>query len=603
VRTKIASADSTLEPEWFWGPNGMDERFPVLSLPGCHQLCSGDGSWYFDAGQRFMTWLLPVILLVGNMDVSPLDKWRYLEVFHLLGDPISSMWSFLAGVGTWGFCFSLAKTNLELFPGLDERQLGTILAAIEEMTGPEEHPLHCLAEIVFPANVKQEQADTERPISAKKLMQSSHQSCEMSEPPGQGIRIVVSEGRDQDAAGEENEDARAPEGDHASTVAVRALPPEMVKILKDAAFEIADSRTDDIIRTSFAVCLYILQLLSAFITVVGGGNSSPPGGRIGTAMILTWLIPAIMLSNSVGGFASRRSCFRIIRKFIYKIRAEQRRQQLLLRLKEMQKQNRLQERIQEKQDQIQGDRKRVQKELQDLMQQLLQHNDREAQHAPTSPTLLGLTLSDSEAFFRNQRWSGGSDLYRPTKSHKFDPRSKQSTQTTLALSSGPVLISFIFGSAIIWKTPPYGFNCRSLLLLGITLLWFLTAFLTQATWRLFGHLISRRGHWHLVFWKDIAVAVPSVLLIFLSSAGLFNTCYCWSFRISKGRTGAHVPLNVTSEFDRLDGKLYPILVALCLFLQFALFFAMRRVGRPGFQLLRWPETERQREFSRICLGR
>jgi hypothetical protein len=588
VRTKIASADSTLEAKWFWGPNGMDERFPILSLPGCYQLCNGDSRWYIDAGPRFMTWLLPAVLLIGNMDVSPLDKWRYLEVFHLLGDPINSMWSLLARVGVWSSCFFLAKKKLEQFPGLDERQLGTILAAIDETIGSEENPLDCLTEIVFPGNTKQEQACTERSNSSNKILQSSHQSYEMSDLPGQCIRIVVNERRDQDAANEVYEDGKAPEGGHLISAAVRVSSPETVKILKDAAFDIADSRTDDIIRTTFAVCLFLLQLLSAFITVLGGGNNSPPGGRIAIVMLLTWLIPAIMLSNSVGGFASRRTCFRIIRKVVCKIRTEQHRQQLLCRVRELQKQIPLQERLQERKD--------LRKELQDLMQHLLENNDQEAQNVLTEQTPLETTLRNSEAFFRNQRWSGGSDLYRPNKYHQFGPCSKQSTRTMLALSIGPVLISLVFGSAILWKTPPYGFNCRSLMLLIITLSWSLSAFLTQATWELLGRQLGRRGHWHLVVWKDAAVAIPTVLFLFLSSAGLFNTCYCRSFAISKGWIGARVPLNVTSEFDQLNGKLYPILAASCLFFQFAFFLAMRRVGRQGFRLMRWPDKERQLEF-------
>jgi hypothetical protein len=576
---KIKYEKDTLKQEWFWRSNGMDVQYPVLSLSGCHHFCNWDGRWYFDVGQRLMTWLFPVVLLVGNMDVSPLDKWRYLEVFHLLGDPIDSMWSLLAKVEAWSFCLFLAKRNFGLFLGLTERQLGTILAAIEEIIGPKGNPLLCLTEIVFPGNASQEEADSKQPISTKILTLSSNQSYKMSNQSGQGIRAVVIESTDQ-----EDEGTNAPEEARLISAAPLSLSPNMIKILKDAAYEIADSRTDDIIRTAFAVCLYILQLVSAFVTVMGGGNSSPPGGRIGTAMLLTWLIPAIMLSNSVGGFTSRRSCFRSIRKMGKNIRAEQKRKRLHLRLQQIQEQLRLQRQVGEKQEQLQ-------KELQELMQCLLKP-DGEAQNAPARETMLEINIGDENAFFRDQRWSGGSDVYRPEKSHRFDTRSKKYTRTMLALSISPIFVSFIFGSAIIGKTPPYGFNCRSVALLGITFAWLFSALSTHLTWKLG---LTERRRWYLVFWKDVAVAVPSVLLVFLSSAGLFNTCDCWSFKISKHQD-AHVPLNVTSEFEQLDGKIYPILVALCLFLQFALFLAMRVVGRPGFKLMRWPERKKQMEF-------
>lgn len=586
VRDKIKYENAMLKPEWF-RTNGMDEQYPDVSLTGCYDLCNGDGRWYFDAGQRLMTWLLPVFLLVGNIDVSPLDKWRYLEVFHLLGDPIDFMWSLLAKVGAWSFCFSLAKRNLKAFPGMTVRQLGTILAAIEEIIGPNNDPLHCLTEILASGKAVQADPDLEQPISTKNLPQSSHQSYEMSDLPAKAITISVNKATDQGTADWGNEAATAPEEALIGFPGTPAFSAEIVQILKDTAFEVADSRTDDIIRTTFAVCFYILQLLSAFIAVMGGGNSSPPGGRIGTAMLLTWLIPAVLLSNSVGGFASRRTCFRVIRKMVDKIRAEQVRQRLLLRLQQLQEQFQRQGQDQARQDQLQ-------KESQDVMQCLLQ-KDVEDPSAATRETTLETIFGKEEAFFREQRWRGGSDVYRPEKSRHFDPRSKKYTRSILALSVGPVFVSFIFGSAILWKTPPFGFNCRSFMLFGIMLAWLLSAWFTHVFWKL--GWLSPRGHWFLILWKDVAVAVLTSLLIFLSSAGLFNTCYCWNFKLSKGKN-AHVPLNVTSEFDHLLGKIFPILVALCLFLQLALFILMRVAGRPGFRLMRWPERKKQMEFSK-----
>ncbi|KAF7505125.1 hypothetical protein GJ744_001265 [Endocarpon pusillum] len=564
VRDKIKNENAMLKPEWFWS-NGMDEQYPDLSLTGCYQLCNGDSRWYFDAGQRLMAWHLPLILLVANMDVSPLDKWRYLEVFHLLGDPIDFTWSLLAKVEAWSFCFDRAKTN---------RQLGTILAAIEEITGPHDDPLHCLNEILDSGNAVQEDPDLGQPVSINNRMQSSQQPSEMSDLPAQAVTVTINEATDQDTADRENEAATAPQEALIVSPKNPAFSAEIVKILTDAAFELADSRTDDIIRTIFAVFLYIIQLLAAFIAVIGGGNSSPPGGRIGTAMLLTWLIPAILLSNCVGGFASRRTCFRVIRKMVDKIRAEK-----------------LQEQFQ-RQGQDQARQGQLQKELQDVMQCLLQKEVEDPSGA-TGETKLERIFRDKEAFFRDQRWRGGSDVYRPEKPHHCDLRSKKYTWMILALSAGPVFVSFIFGLAIILKTPPFGFNCRSFMLFSVLLAWLLSACFTHVSWKL--GWLGDRGHWFLILWKDVAVAVLTILLIFLSSVGLFNTCYCWSFKLSKGEN-AHVPLNVDSVFDHLFKKDYKILVVLCIFLQFAFFILMYVVERPGLKLMRWPEREKQMEF-------
>jgi hypothetical protein len=164
----------------------------------------------------------------------------------------------------------------------------------------------------------------------------------------------------------------------------------------------------------------------------------------------------------------------------------------------------------------------------------------------------------------------------------------------LFLAAGPVLVSIFFASVLIWETPPYGFNCRSIMFLSIGASWLISAWLSYAAWR--HGKFSRKQHWRLSFWKDVVVAIPSVLLIFLSSVGLFNTCYCWSIEVSEGE-GASVPLNAGVEFARLDRKLYPILVSLCMFSQLALYVAIRIVSRRGLKQMAWSEGERQKEFS------
>jgi hypothetical protein len=455
----------------------------------------------------------------------------------------------------WRFCFIRAKRGLNPFlvqtdaddspepSGLTARQVGTILAAIKEIAQPEQDPYCCLTKVIFPG--------------------CSFEGVEHEEASTTGV--------------------------HLNSVAVPKLSPEIVKILKDTAFEVADSRTDDIIRTTFAVFLYILQVVSSFVTAIGGGNNSPPGGRIGTAMLLTWLIPVIMLSNSVGGFASRRSCFRIVGKMVTSIRAEQKKEGLPLRSQQLREQHQVQEQAQEGQGQSQP-----QEESRESVDGLRQ-SDEQVQSTSQANTELDKLFKDKEAFFSNQRWKGGSDIYCPEKFDHADT-SKKRSRTILGLSISPVLIAFIFGAVLLQNIPPYGFNCRSIMVLAITLAWLLSAWFTHVSWKS-GEFFSRsRNHWYLVFWKDVFVAVPSVLLIFFSSVGLFNTCYCWSMEISKGPRDAHVPLNVTSQFEKLDKMIYPILVSLCLFLQFISYIAMRIVGGSGFKLMRWPERKRQMEF-------
>jgi hypothetical protein len=47
---------------------------PVLTLNKCNALCGAEYGWYVDIGPRLSTWLIPVFLLLSNMEVSPLDS-------------------------------------------------------------------------------------------------------------------------------------------------------------------------------------------------------------------------------------------------------------------------------------------------------------------------------------------------------------------------------------------------------------------------------------------------------------------------------------------------------------------------------------------------
>src|SRR5438046_2661086 len=50
---------------------------PVLTLDGCYKLCGEGWTFYPDRGPRINTWIFPVLILISNIEVSPLDKRRY----------------------------------------------------------------------------------------------------------------------------------------------------------------------------------------------------------------------------------------------------------------------------------------------------------------------------------------------------------------------------------------------------------------------------------------------------------------------------------------------------------------------------------------------
>jgi hypothetical protein len=239
-----------------------------------------------------------------------------------------------------------------------------------------------------------------------------------------------------------------------------------------AAQKLADSRTDERLRTLLATILYIYQLISAFVTTVGGGNTSPPGGRIGITMFMTWIIPSILISNAIGCFTSRRTCFDILDGFAQHI----------------------------------SPGTYLWSELQDAVPELRQHKS-------------------VEDFFASLSWSGAIYSYRPSKQLKFSTGSQDRNKILILLAVAPILTSSIVGSVILWHTPPIGINCRNLLIFSIVIFIFASALFTSATsWS------GLRGatHWHIVLAKDVCLAVPFIVLVFLATSGLFNSCKFFS---------------------------------------------------------------------------
>lgn len=449
---------------------------PTLTLYGCEKICGSRRDWYPDAGPRLNTWLLPVVLLIANMEVSPLDKRRYLMVIHLMGDPIHSLWSMLAKLDAWDriYASAVVRKDLDVWRGGGVggvKIVATVLAGMEEIIGTRSdvEPLELFNSLIKP-NKPQE-------------------------------LLVVS-------------------------------------LVQKTAFRLADSRSDEIIRTFFAVLLYIWQLVAAFITTLGGGNTSPPGGRIGTAMFITWLVPAILLSNAIGGFHSRTACFQIMADF-----------------------------------------------------------DREARNYQSldPPNEEFIQLLDKNSYLDDQNWSGAVYSYRQPKTSKLNGGDNGWRDLRLLLLAfAPILVSAIFGSAIIWETPPQALNCRNLMLIAMTIVW---VFSSLITWGLSRRFSSKRA-WVLVMIKDAIIAIFSLLMISLSSAGLYNSCSCWSGRFSLGAR-AHIPLNTDGFFAYDDSHLYRYLVGVCIGLQIAIFGCMIVVNRKGFAVMRWNESEKRHMFTHL----
>ena len=446
----------------------------TLNLAGCNALCGAEQTWYFDIGPRLTVWLIPVLLLLANVEPSPVDKYNFLAILHLLGDPIDSIWSLLHKLDAWDRCTALAARSKDVCP-LCQRVIASIFAAHEEVQGP--------------------RIKSERYFEA--LLEQRSRATHFHE-------------------------------------------------WRRAAVRLADSRTASFGRTVFAVLLYIFQLICAFVPEVGGGSTSPPGGRIATTVLLSWLVPVILIINAVGNLTSRRAVYDI---------------------------------------------------LADLAANTGDHTFHITEERSVFlPTIPLIARACSTEHFRALTWSGAIYTYRPWKLGYVTFKNHHRHRHTLllaTLAAAPVLIGFVGGVLILWYQLPIGLNCRHIWLVGISMLWIISAFITSISHS--SGFATGKYHWRFTLIKDACVAAPSLAIMILSGIGLFNFCWCWSGPFQYSGHG-RVPL-LETFYMRNAKSVYPIIVGGALLLQLTMVFAVAVLWRRGFQLLRWREKTRRREWN------
>src|SRR3954471_24514413 len=67
-----SSSSVTPNPAWFFSL--ADPNNSILTVEGCEVLCDSKMGFYSDSGPRLITWLLPIILLIANMQFAPIGK-------------------------------------------------------------------------------------------------------------------------------------------------------------------------------------------------------------------------------------------------------------------------------------------------------------------------------------------------------------------------------------------------------------------------------------------------------------------------------------------------------------------------------------------------
>lgn len=441
-----------------------DEYFH-LTNEGCERLVGGGYSLHIDAPSRILIWILPIFLLIINIELSSMDKRKFMTIAHALGDPLHSLASIIYKVSSLDRCHQLASR----FGKGDEhrtRVIGTVFAGFEELMG---------------STIRTEE-----------------------------FYIVAAE-----RLGVEDENK--------------------FQYWSKAALELADSRTNEIPRAILSIVLYIFQLTCSFVKVLGGPQVGTfPGGRVGLAMMISWLLPLVLLTNHLGTFTSRRTCLRIMNEFL------------------------------------------------------------EGTLPSASNDFSFITKYGSQSwsswseYFKALKWNGAIYTYQPWMSILSRRKGNGLFGMFLALAS--TVSGVVSACIILWYAYPSGFGCRHIVVLGLFFLWILSAFLTHITYRLLQKSVKR--HWWFVAIKDCIIGSATIVGVIVSVISVFNSCYCWSLKMSLGKN-AYVPTCVEDRYSSYSGSFFPIVVAVCIFIQISIYVTIIYVWRRGLGIVRWPEKLRR----------
>jgi hypothetical protein len=454
----------------------------VVTLAGCEGFC-GFGSFYWDAGSRILTWILPVLLLLANIDLSTIDKRRFLSILHALGDPIDSFWSLIHKIYIWHrfYNIGLEKSGLEghyqhkMDKHSRARIIATVLAGFEEIDGV--------------------------------LINSEdyyHHLVDLS-PSLNG------------------------EGDGGFSHWRRI------------ALELADSRTHELFRACLAIFIYLFGIA---VLCIDAWNGRSTEGHTMIALLLSWLVPMVLLRNMIGGFTSRSTCLRIMRRFVSKIDTK--------------------------------DKTRL---------------DYEDDQTRFIDSLY------SGHYFEENQCAGNTYTYRPWKTSYWDrdPRTPPWLKFfTIALFSvGPVILGAAGAFVIVWH-PLLHASYRRYWLLAILVVWIWSA----ATAWIMSSLLTKRRHSQIMVAKDIiVVGMLSIYTILLLGSDYFENCSCWSNQYSLH--AAYVPLNLDPSYVEQPGEIYLIVAGVCIGLQLLLFAVVLVKWRHGLKVAWWSNKSRRREWEEV----
>jgi len=477
-----------------------------MPLSECYAICGPGYTRYPDSTiiKRTVLWLIPVFMLVGNFQFPPLGPLNSFYIAtHLLGDPIHTVYSLLV--------------KLEVSRRIHAHWVNSPPPIREgELCGDEKGRERALRDIAT-VNVLFDEWNYNA-VGVYPKMRRSFDRLE----------------------GEKRAN--------------------FIAACREAAHKLSDSRVNDSLRTWIAVGGYIISVIGAYLKTLESGLSSRMAHALAFAILYSWLIPAVVLSATVGGFASTRAGRRVIRE--------------------------------------------IKDELRDdwTIADPADVTYLSIVRLPLSdgPLLKDFTrLEESFNFF-------GSYSFRHNMSLKFPSPSALETRRAhtwnrpnwflLLLSCIPVIIATFHAVLLSWMHPPNSLGCRSLTQIAFCITWLLSALFTKLTLKLF----SGKYYFHLVIVKDLILAVMQVGFILAVIVGYYNSCLCWSNYFSLTRRGlAYLEVVQPKELADMVRIRWPVIVIVGLLAQGLILLIICLCSGKGLKIFERSEAEKTRIFGEL----
>ena len=521
-----------------------------LTLEGCAEFC-GPGTIYWDAPNRFVVWSLPVLLLLANFELTPIDKRRFISIIHAIGDPIDSFWNCILKLSQWRRLYGIAESvvrDINDYDGLHIAKDGTIDASdftprvLDLGTIDNWHTAIC--------NARNDIIQLEGRF---RWCTYSYVGFGLDRLPFK--KLGLDEQRDERitriiAAVLSGFEEISPTKIESNSDSVKKIlqtfcPLRTLDQWTMAGARLVENRGMEFLKTCLAITIYIFGVVQALVPEIGGGSTTPPGGRIASAMMLSWLIPLVLLSNTFGAFPSRRTCIDIITEFMVETQA----------------------------------------------------------HHANQNAGIPQEVTEWARICKEPRWLEAIYTYRRTHV-ETGVKITRAKFTVFIAALFPLLVSALGASLILWFAVPSGFSCRHVWVGGLFLAWLLATY--HGVPRLLRPLVpvGDKNYWILVLTKDILVGLATIGFPTASNLGAWNNCKCWSTRWAWWDGMApYVPVGTDAMFEKNRQDIYNWVVLGTMIFQVVFYMLLMMRFWDGIKVIRWTENHMSEVWNRSAVPR